>query len=887
MDVNGDTSLLSNVACATTLGAAATDTTAPDAITDLAVAAGTPPTSRATLNWTAKGDDGTTGVAYSYTIKQSTSAIIADNFDSATLLFNDLYPLPNGYSESFTVTKLSANTTYYFAIKIQDKASNISAISNVVSITTANTLPTVTDISPTGSNDNETKTVTITGTNFINNSRTAVSFISASNAIPLTQVTFVSETQLTATVPLGMPAGTYQARVTTDNGTSPLSSVTYTITEIVTKTPLPTVTNLTPKIAASNTAVSGIKILGENLTGATAVNFGNTATTSFTIVSDTKITANAPGLAAGEYDVTVTTANGTNSISLVKFTVSDPIVINATDTRDISTSGVIKLETSEIPIGITFETTGTVTHTIDCEFGGSAETTDTNTEIKVTIPPQTIVTDGDGNPYTGDINPPQVIEPDESVMTDLCGCAVVIDMGNPEETLNLSNDFITQLVLTAPHRPLVWYFNKTSQSYELAGIYGTVEGVSYTPGGIMLYQVGNVYTVGVLLDHMSSFATGVEPTITSFPAEVTAGENITITGTNFDPVGGEVYFDNLQGNVVSKSLTEIVVTVPAPFEGGYVLKVINSDTHYCTALIHSPFTAYAGSTSIEWVNIGEIAGTGATGEIFEPLTATSVDENLTINIPAGTIALDKDGNPLSMLTSAINPIPPPSSEETSIIGQAYDIGPTGATFDPPITLKYVYDPALIPDGVAEEDLFMAYYDGKTGEWPELPFTVDPATNTMTGSVQRLATIAIIAPLASAPAQAPVAFLISNLSIQPTEVTPKDTVTVTVLVSHTGDTEDSYTVALMINGVKETEKSVTVAAGNSRDVSFNVTREDACSYSVAVDDLSSTFVVVVPTPTEILPINWPLLGGIMAGLMVVILLIISVVRRNGRSRRRAY
>jgi hypothetical protein len=55
-----------------------------------------------------------------------------------------------------------------------------------------------------------------------------------------------------------------------------------------------------------------ITITGTNFTGATAVTFGSTPATSFTVVSKTKITATAPA-GTGIVDVTVTTAGGTSS----------------------------------------------------------------------------------------------------------------------------------------------------------------------------------------------------------------------------------------------------------------------------------------------------------------------------------------------------------------------------------------------------------------------------------------------------------------------------------------------------------------------------------------------------------------------------------------------
>lgn len=100
-----------------------------------------------------------------------------------------------------------------------------------------------------------------------------------------------------------------------------------------------------------------------------------------------------------------------------------------------------------------------------------------------------------------------------------------------------------------------------------------------------------------------------------------------------------------------------------------------------------------------------------------------------------------------------------------------------------------------------------------------------------------------------PTPAPAAFSTSDLSIKPTEVVSGETVAITVSVANTGDIEGSYTVILRIDDVNEAEKSVTVAAGSSQTVSFDVTKEKAGSYDVAVDELSGSFTVATPLPLQ--------------------------------------
>lgn len=119
-------------------GGGSGDTTAPAAVTNLS--AGGASSSSIQLSWTAPGDDGSTGTATTYDVRYSTSAITAANWASASQATGEPAPAAAGSAQSFTVTGLSASTTYYFALKTRDEVSNESTLSNVVSLgTTAGT----------------------------------------------------------------------------------------------------------------------------------------------------------------------------------------------------------------------------------------------------------------------------------------------------------------------------------------------------------------------------------------------------------------------------------------------------------------------------------------------------------------------------------------------------------------------------------------------------------------------------------------------------------------------------------------------------------------------------------------------------------------------------
>ncbi len=276
-----------------------------------------------------------------------------------------------------------------------------------------------------------------------------------------------------------------------------------------------------------------------------------------------------------------------------------------------------------------------------------------------------------------------------------------------------------------------------------------------------------------------------------------------------------------------------------------------------------------------------------TGEILETITATSEDGMLTITILEGTIALDKDGNPLSSLTANVDPSPPPPPSH--IIGLAYDFGSDGASFDPPITLAWSYDPDALPEDVVEEDLVVECYPKEIGEWEECISSVDTITHTITVSVDHFTTFAIIAPTpadAPIPPALPAAFTSSSLSISPVEVDIGEAVSISTLVTNTGEEAGSYTITLKIDGVVEETKEIALAGGTSKTVTFTTAKDKAGTYSVDVDGLMGSFMVKAappPPPTPPPGVNWAILGPII-GVAVFLAIFLPVrIRRRRASR----
>lgn len=112
----------------------ATDVTAPAAISTLTLSGAT--TTGMTATWTATGDDGSTGTAASYDLRYSTAPITDANFAAASQVSGEPSAAVSGTVRAMVVGGLTNNVTYYFAVKSVDEAGNVSALSNVPSITT-------------------------------------------------------------------------------------------------------------------------------------------------------------------------------------------------------------------------------------------------------------------------------------------------------------------------------------------------------------------------------------------------------------------------------------------------------------------------------------------------------------------------------------------------------------------------------------------------------------------------------------------------------------------------------------------------------------------------------------------------------------------------------
>lgn len=200
--------------------------------------------------------------------------------------------------------------------------------------TVNNPVPTITSLSPSSAIvGGASFTLTVNGTGFL--SGATVSFNGNSLA-----ATFVSATQITATIPAALITNTGTISVTATNPaptTGPSAAQPFAVNN-----PVPTITTISPTSGTAGGAAFALTVNGTNFNSSSVVNFNGTATAT-TFMSATQISAAiaaAQIAAAGTFNVTVsnpTPGGGTSGIST--FTVNNPVPTITTLSPTSATKG--------------------------------------------------------------------------------------------------------------------------------------------------------------------------------------------------------------------------------------------------------------------------------------------------------------------------------------------------------------------------------------------------------------------------------------------------------------------------------------------------------------------------------------------------------------------
>ncbi len=586
----------------------------------------------------------------------------------------------------------TAATTFTVVSATSINATIGAGASGTVSVTTASgtgTLagftylppPTIASFSPTSAGTGQT--VTITGTNFTG--ATAVSF----GGIAATSFTVVSATSITAVVGAG---ATGSVSVTTANGIANRAGFTF-----ITATPAPAITSFTPTSGKTGQAVN---IIGTNFTGATAVSFGGTAATTFTVVSTTTINATVGGGASGV--VSVTTAFGTGT--LAGFTYLPPPTITSFSPTSAGT-------------GQTVTITGTnFTGATAVSFGGTAATS-------FTVVSATSITAIIGAGATGSV----------SVTT--------------------SNGIASRAGFTfisATPAPTITSFTptlgKTGQVVTITGTNFTgASAVSFGGTAATTFTVVSATSINATVGAGASGAVSVTtasgtgtlagftylppPTITSFsPTSAGTGQTVTITGTNFTGATAVSFGGTAATSFTVVSATSITAVVGTGATGSVSVTTSNgiasrvgftfiTTTPAPAITSFSPTSAGTGQTvTITGTNFTgatavSFGGTAAT--TFTVVSATSINATLGAGT-SGTVSVTTLSG--SGTLAGFTYLPPPTitsfSPTSGKTGQAVTI--TGTNFTGATAVSFGGTAATSFTVVSPTTITAVVGTGKTG-----------------------------------------------------------------------------------------------------------------------------------------------------------------------------
>jgi len=384
-----------------------------------------------------------------------------------------------------------------------------------------------------------------------------------------------------------------------------------------------------------------VTITGANFTGATAVKFGATAATTFTVNTATQITATAPAGSAGTVDVTVTTAGGTSATSAAdQYTYAAAPTVTAISPTAGPTAG-----------GTVVTITGTnFTGATAVKFGATAATTftvNTATQITVTAPAGsagvvdvTVTTAGGTSATSAADQYTYVAAPTVTAISPTSGPtaggtvvtvtgtnftgATAVKFGATAATTFTVNT-ATQITVTAP-----------------AGSAGVVDVTVTTAGGTSATSAADQYTYIA-----APTVTAVSPNA----GPLAGGTVVTITGTNFTGATAVKFGATPASSFTVNTATQITATAPAGSAG--TVDVTVTTTGGTSATGAADQYTYAAPPTVTAISptSGPTAGgatvtvtgtnfTGATAVKFGATAATTFTVNtatqITVTSPAGS-----------------------------------------------------------------------------------------------------------------------------------------------------------------------------------------------------------------------------------------------------------
>ncbi|MGN6619848.1 MAG: beta strand repeat-containing protein, partial [Sphingomonas sp.] len=482
--------------------------------------------------------------------------------------------------------------------------------------------------------------------------------------------------------------GTYSFRIVYyDSSTGPGTYFQFVPVTVTIVAAPPSIGSLTP-VVGPVTGGTSVTIAGTGFTGATAVTFGGTPAASFSVGSDTSISATAPAHAAGAVDVTVTTATSGTVTKSNAFTYLPPApVANAVSVTVAygSTNNPITLNitggaATSVAVGTqathgTATASGTsITYTPTTGYYGADSFTYTATNPSGTSAPASVTVTV--------ANPPAPTAGDKSGVAVAYGTATSIDLasaitgvhssiavasGPAHGTTSVSGDVVT-------YTPAAGYYGADSFTYTATGPGGTsaaatvnlTVGTPAAPVAAAKSGVAVGYGTATSIDLASSI-TGVHSSIAvaNGPAHGTtsvAGDVVTYTpAAGYYGADSFTYTATGPGGTSAAATVSLTVGMPAApvaaAKSGIAVgygTATSIDLASSIAGVHTSITVASGpahgTTSVAGDVVTYTPAAGYYGADNFTYTATgpggtssAATVSLTVSTPSAPVAADKSG----------------------------------------------------------------------------------------------------------------------------------------------------------------------------------------------------------------------------------------------------
>ena len=233
----------------------------------------------------------------------------------------------------------------------------------------------------------------------------------------------------------------------------------------------------------------------------------------------------------------------------------------------------------------------------------------------------------------------------------------------------------------------------------------------------------------------------------------------------------------------------------------------------------------------------------SSGQLLDSIDAPSPDDRSVLRLEKGTRMADAEGKTVTLIrvTEAVEI--PELPRYASLLGKAYELSPSGATFSMPVRLSLGYNVKDLP--VVVDSLMLGQYEVGTG-WESLDVeaNVVAGLGSLTAPVEHFSIFAVLAKTTGA------SFKTSDLVVTPVlkkywsifpivSIEAKD-ITVTANVTNTGGQRGVYRFVLTLDGQAAQEQYVPLEPLETDTVAFRLAGLPNGAHSLQIGSLSHEF-----------------------------------------------